>query len=85
MCKECGEGYHTTTLKPKKEGQCDKCGGELITRPDDSSNAIKNRLEVYYKSTEPLKTYYSEKNLVKNVDGSKSIEEVVEETLKILS
>ena len=65
LCKNCGAGYHIETLKPEKEGICDNCGAELIIRPDDSPEAIKNRLEVYYEQTEPLINYYREKDLLK--------------------
>ena len=85
LCKNCGEGYHIKTVKPLKEGICDKCGHELIIRPDDAPEAIKNRLVVYYKSTEPLIDYYRNKNILKNVDGSGSVDAVVKETEKTIS
>lgn len=84
LCKNCGAGYHIETLKPEKEGICDNCGAELIIRPDDSPEAIKNRLEVYYEQTEPLITYYREKDLLKDVDGSGPVEKVIEETRNVL-
>ena len=83
LCKNCGAGYHIKTIKPKVEDVCDKCGGELIIRPDDAPEAIKNRLAVYYESTEPLIDYYRNLDLIRNVDGSGSVEVVVEATQKI--
>lgn len=85
LCKNCGEGYHIKTVKPQKEGICDKCGEELIIRPDDAPEAIKNRLVVYYKSTEPLIDYYRNKNIMKDVDGSGSVDAVVKDTEKTIS
>ncbi len=85
MCTNCGEGYHIRTVKPQQEGICDKCGGELITRPDDTPEAIKNRLSVYYDSTEPLIDYYKNKNILRDVDGSGSVDAVVIETNTVIS
>ena len=84
LCRECGEGYHVKTVKPAKEGICDKCGGELIIRPDDAPEAIKNRLEVYYAQTEPLISYYRDKDLLKDVDGAGTVDVVVKETEELL-
>ena len=85
LCKNCGAGYHIKTVKPEKEGICDKCGGELIIRPDDAADAIKNRLEVYYDSTEPLINYYREKGKLIDVDGSGSVDVVVKDTEAVIS
>ncbi|MBI9108253.1 MAG: adenylate kinase [Spirochaetales bacterium] len=80
LCTNCGTGYHTETMKPQQEGICDKCGKQLIIRPDDSPVSIKNRLEVYYDQTEPLIEYYKNKNLLKDVDGSGTVAEVIANT-----
>lgn len=58
ICKNCGEVYNILYLKPKKEGVCDKCGGELYQRIDDTPKVIKERLEVYERQTQPLLEYY---------------------------
>jgi len=68
-CKACGEGFHVMFKKPKEEGKCDKCGGELYQRDDDQEESIKNRLVVYHKSTAPLIDYYTGKGLVAGIDG----------------
>jgi len=68
-CKACGEGFHVMFKKPKVDGKCDKCGGELYQRDDDKEESIKNRLVVYHKSTAPLIDYYSGKGLVAGVNG----------------
>ncbi len=61
QCKKCGAIYNLLYLKPKVEGVCDKCGGELYQRNDDKPEAIKERLKVYHEKTEPLIDYYTNK------------------------
>lgn len=60
-CKKCGEIYNLIGLKPKREGICDKCGGELIQREDDKAAIIEERFRVFEKQTEPLLKYYKGK------------------------
>ena len=55
-------------MLPKKEGICDKCGGELYQRDDDREEVVRERLVVYRKQTEPLIKYYREKGILKDVD-----------------
>lgn len=61
QCRDCSAIYNTLTLKPKEEGKCDKCGGELYQRNDDKPDAIKHRLEIYRKQSEPIIKYYKGK------------------------
>ena len=61
ICKNCGEVYNIRFLKPKKSGICDKCGGELYQRIDDTPKVIKERLKVYERQTQPLLEYYKGK------------------------
>ncbi len=61
ICKNCGEVYNIRFLKPKKEGICDKCGGPLYQRIDDTPKVIKERLKVYERQTQPLIEYYKGK------------------------
>jgi len=63
ICKNCGAVYNTRFLKPKVEGICDKCGGPLYQRSDDTAEVIKNRIRVYERQTEPILKYYSEKRV----------------------
>lgn len=58
ICRKCGEVYNVLYLRPKKEGVCNKCGGELYQRMDDTQRVVKDRLKVYEKQTEPLLEYY---------------------------
>lgn len=72
VCKKCGAPYHVVNVKPKVEGICDICGGELIQRADDNEEALVTRLEAYNKMTKPLLEYYEKKGLLKTFDGSAS-------------
>ncbi len=61
ICKKCNEVYNIRFLKPKIENICDKCGGQLYQRPDDTSEVIKKRIQLYQKMTSPIINYYKEK------------------------
>lgn len=63
ICMRCGEVYNIRYLKPKVEGVCDKCGGSLYQRPDDTEKVIKDRIGVYERQTLPILQYYSEKRV----------------------
>jgi adenylate kinase len=63
ICKNCSEVYNIRFLKPKIENVCDKCGGELYQRPDDTTEVIKKRIQLYQKMTSPIINYYKEKKI----------------------
>ena len=63
ICKSCGAVYNVRFLKPKVDGVCDKCGGSLYQRLDDTPEVVKRRLQIYQDQTSPLLQYYKEKNL----------------------
>lgn len=69
LCSQCNRNYHVKNFRPKVEGICDACGGQLIQRPDDRVEAIEKRLSVYEKQTAPLIDYYSRKGTLAEVDG----------------
>lgn len=75
-CKSCGQMYNVYFSPPKKEGICDKCGGELFQRDDDKEETIKRRLDVYDTQTAPLIDYYKKKGILKSVIGTGSIDEI---------
>jgi adenylate kinase len=76
VCPKCGAPYHTESLKPKKEGICDKCGTELQQRKDDKPETVADRLKVYHEQTEPLKDFYAKRGTLKEVDGLGSVDEI---------
>ena len=63
-CKKCGEIYNKLFMPPKEEGICDKCGGELFQRPDDSLETAQERLKVFYANTQPLIDFYGDRGLI---------------------
>jgi adenylate kinase len=83
MC-QCGASYHIKFNPPKQEGVCDVCGGMLYQRDDDREEAIRNRLQVYHKQTQPLIDYYTGASLLKTVDGTGSIDEIFDAITRIL-
>jgi adenylate kinase len=85
ICSKCGASYNRTFNPPKKEGVCDICGGELYQRPDDREEAVKNRLDVYKKQTQPLIDYYAKQGILVSLDGTKDIDEVFEDIKAVLA
>lgn len=69
VCKTCSQNYHIVFVKPKVEGKCDKCGGELFIREDDKIESITKRLEVYRAQTAPLIDYYRKASKLTDIDA----------------
>jgi len=76
ICRNCQTPYHAISSPPKVWGKCDKCGGELYQRPDDTVEAVKKRLEVYFAETAPLIDYYAQAGKLLEVDGEGRVDEV---------
>ena len=74
VCENCGRPFHIVTLKPKKEGICDDCGGTLVQRKDDHPDTVLARLETYHKETEPLVSYYEKQGKLVTVKGQDDVE-----------
>lgn len=83
MCA-CGASYHVDFNPPQKDEICDTCKAKLYQREDDKADAIRNRLVVYKKQTQPLITYYTKKNILRRIDGSKDISAIFEDIKKVL-
>ena len=79
ICRRCGEIYNLRSMPPKREGVCDKCGGELYQREDDRPEVIRNRLEEYRERTQPLIEFYRRRNIVREivVREEKPVDEVM--------
>ncbi|MDD6879691.1 MAG: nucleoside monophosphate kinase [bacterium] len=86
MCKDCGTIYNMNNpeMKPKVNGKCDKCNGELYQRSDDNLEAFETRYQTYLDSTEPLINFYKEKGVLHIVDGSKGHLYTLEQVEKLL-
>jgi len=83
-CRKCGAMYHQLFSPPQEEGVCDRCGGELYQRPDDTPETQKHRIVVYLEQTAPLIDYYREKGLLVDVDGRPGIDQIQAELLEII-
>ena len=83
-CLKCGATYHIQYMPPKTEGICDKCQSELVIRDDDKPETVRNRLSVYHEQTAPLIDYYSNKGILRTVDGTKDVDEVFSDIKNIL-
>ncbi|MDD3579789.1 MAG: adenylate kinase [Desulfobacca sp.] len=83
-CKQCGQMYHVMFNPPKKEGVCDKCGGELYQRDDDNEATVRSRLATYNQQTKPLIDYYSKQGLVRQIKGVGSISDIFQKIVDTL-
>lgn len=75
VCRKCGANYHIVNMRPKKDGVCDLCAGELYQRDDDKEDTVKNRLVVYKRQTAELIDYYKLKGLLTTVSGDLDVSE----------
>lgn len=85
ICRGCGATYHVKFNAPREENVCDKCGGELYQRADDTVETMTNRLNVYVRSTQPLIDYYKAAGIYVEIDGNQPIEKVTEDLVSVLS
>lgn len=86
-CEKCGAIYNTKTNPPPADGVCTSCGAKdsIVQRADDTAETIKQRLNVYHRSTAPLVEYYRDAGLLLEVDGTKSPDKVTEAIVEALS
>jgi len=83
-CRSCNQMYNVYFSPSKKEGTCDKCGGELYQRDDDREETIRKRLDVYDAQTAPLIDYYRKAGILKSVSGTGDINAIFKEVCAIL-
>jgi len=76
LCRQCQTAYHLVSAPPRRPGVCDRCGGELYQRPDDSEETVRRRLEVYSRQTAPLLDYYGGRGRLTTIDGEGSVESI---------
>ena len=84
ICRSCGATYHELFNPPAKQGVCDKCGGELYQRSDDTEEKVGTRLDEYMNKTAPLLEYYARKGLLRELNGERDIDEVTAEIRNLL-
>jgi adenylate kinase len=70
LCSSCGLDYNLIQLRPHVPSICDNCGGRLVTRADDTPEAIRTRLAEYREKTQPILDLLREKELIVMVDGT---------------
>ena len=85
MCKVGGEIYNIYERPPKVDGRCDNDGGELEQRADDREEIVGPRLTAYEKQTAPLAAYYRRLGRLRDIDASKSVDEVAKRIVEIVS
>ena len=85
ICRQCQAPYHEVNSPPRVKGKCDKCGGELYQRPDDTVETVKKRLGVYFTETAPLIDYYTQAGKLQEVDGEGDLEEIKKRIVESLS
>jgi adenylate kinase len=84
ICRSCGATYHELFNPPATAGVCDKCGGELYQRSDDTEEKVGTRLDEYINKTAPLLEYYESKGLLRELNGERDIDEVTAELRNLL-
>lgn len=75
-CEACQASYHVRFRRPSNEGVCDRDGGRLVQREDDTEAKVRKRLEKYHSETAAVVPFYEAKGLVRRVDASRSPEQV---------
>jgi len=84
ICRQCQTPYHEVSSPPRVAGKCDRCGGELYQRADDTVETVKERLQVYFAQTAPLIDYYTGAGKLLEVDGEGAVNEVRERILGLV-
>lgn len=79
VCSDCGASFHVEFNPSKEEGKCDYCSGELIIRKDDNAQTVKSRLNAYHEQTAPLIKFYTDMEVMVELDGTKDVTLVTED------
>jgi adenylate kinase len=83
-CPACGSIFNISTAPSKVEGVCDKCGGEIVQRPDDKPETIIERFWVYAEETAPLIEYYKAESGYREFDGGRDTGFVFNEIISVI-
>lgn len=84
ICRTCSTTFHDQFNPPARAGMCDRCGGELYQREDDSESVAHRRLEVYDQQTAPVLEFYGRKAVLRPVDGEQDIDKVAADLMDLL-
>ncbi|HAM41318.1 MAG TPA: adenylate kinase [Candidatus Omnitrophica bacterium] len=85
VCQRCGRNYHTRTMRPKRAGLCDACGGPLIMRKDDQAKTVAKRLEIDRAKAKPLLEFYRQRHVLYRLDGRGGIVQVFQRLRRLLN
>ncbi|MFC1512480.1 adenylate kinase [bacterium] len=83
-CRKCGKDYNLYFNPSSKGDDCEACGSVLYQRPDDKKEVIINRLKVYNEQTKPLLDYYTKKNILKNIEARRPIDQIFKDLCKVI-
>ena len=83
-CRNCSATFHKDFEKPKVDGVCDKCNGELYQREDDKEEVITRRLEIYAQQTGPIISYYKNAGILKNMSAIGDVSEITQKVIALL-
>jgi adenylate kinase len=84
LCRSCQASYHEVFSPPRVATRCDRCEGELYQRADDTSETVRNRLNVYFEQTEPVIAHYGKQGVLDEVDGAQAITDVRQAMLEVV-
>jgi adenylate kinase len=79
VCRTCASTYHVVSAPPRTPGRCDRCGGQLVQRDDDTESAVATRLDVYERQTQPLLAYYGDRGVLARVTGEGDMDRITAE------
>ncbi len=84
ICRAQQHPYNLVTNPPKRPGICDIDGSELIQRSDDTEEAVRRRLEIFYSETVRLLDYYGKQGKVREINADQPIQDVTRDILQAL-
>ena len=76
VCRNCQTAFHLVSAPPRTPGVCDRCGGELYQREDDTEVTVRHRLDVYARQTAPLLDWYRGRGILVSVRGEGPIDQI---------
>jgi len=85
ICEKCGEPFHVSFMRSKKDGACDKCGGKLVQRADDAESVVRRRLEIFNQQNSQLLNYYRDRGNLSEVTADAPVERVQKDLIQILT
>ena len=83
-CRNCSATFHKDFEKPKVDGVCDKCNGQLYQREDDKEEVIARRLEIYSQQTAPIISYYKKAGILKSISAIGDVSEITQKVISLL-